>query len=133
MLCRSQGLYGVQPDLTTFGKIIGAGMPVGADGGRRAVMEVVSPLGAVYQAGTLSGNPVAMAAGLAQLTQLKNHPEWYEKLNQTGDKFYAEIQAVLRRHGRAYPLYHVGSLGCVFFTAQEVHNRSEERRVGKEC
>ena len=68
------GYFGVQPDLMTFGKIIGAGMPVGAYGGRRAIMEQVSPLGPVYQAGTLSGNPVAMAAGLAQLTLLRAQP-----------------------------------------------------------
>ena len=91
----AQGYFGVTPDLTTFGKIIGAGMPVGAYGGRREIMEMVSPVGAVYQAGTLSGNPVAMAAGIAQLTYLKEHPEVYTKLNETADSFFADLQKIV--------------------------------------
>ena len=73
------GFYGVTPDLVTYGKIIGAGMPVGAYGGRKEIMEKVSPAGPVYQAGTLSGNPVAMAAGLTQLKYLYEHPEIYTR------------------------------------------------------
>ena len=112
----AQGFFGVRPDLTTFGKIIGGGMPVGAYGGRKDVMEVVSPLGAVYQAGTLSGNPVAMAAGLAQLRLLRDNPQWYEELNRTGDWFYGQMEQVLREAGKGYQVNHVGSLCSVFFT-----------------
>ena len=83
-LAGAQGYYGVTPDLTTFGKIIGGGMPVGAYGGQREIMKKISPLGPVYQAGTLSGNPVAMAAGLAQLSALQYTPDFYETLNAAG-------------------------------------------------
>ena len=127
------GYFGVQPDLMTFGKIIGAGMPVGAYGGRRAVMEMVSPLGPVYQAGTLSGNPVAMAAGLAQLTLLREHPGWYETLNETAGRFFREIQSILSSHGRPYPVNHLGSLGCIFFTQGPVTNHPEAKTADTEA
>lgn len=118
----AQGFFGVKPDLTTFGKIIGAGMPVGAYGGRKEIMEMVSPVGAVYQAGTLSGNPVAMAAGLAQLHILKDHPEIYTNLNAMGDWFYTEIDNILKETNANCTINHVGSLGCVFFTENPVDN-----------
>lgn len=116
----AQGYFGVQPDLTTFGKIIGAGMPVGAYGGRREIMEMVSPVGAVYQAGTLSGNPVAMAAGLAQIGYLNEHRELYQQLNETGDWFYGEIESTVREAGLPYQVNHIGSLGSLFFTGETV-------------
>ena len=116
----AQQAFGVTPDLTTFGKIIGAGMPVGAYGGKRSIMEVVSPLGSVYQAGTLSGNPVAMTAGYTMLGLLKNQPQIYEQLTAAGDYFFGELQKIVQRAGLPYPVCHIGSLGCLFFTDQKV-------------
>lgn len=116
----AQGFFGVKPDLTTFGKIIGGGMPVGAYGGRREIMEVVAPLGGVYQAGTLSGNPIAMAAGLTQLTILKEHPEYYRELNDTADWFFEKIKGVVTEAGLPYQVNHVGSIGSLFFTKEKV-------------
>lgn len=116
----AQGYFGIRPDLTTFGKIIGAGMPVGAYGGRSDIMEMVSPVGTVYQAGTLSGNPVAMAAGLTQLKILRDTPDFYERLNAKGDWFFGEADRILSEHGISHCLNHIGSLGCIFFTDQKV-------------
>lgn len=118
----AQGYYGVEADLTTFGKIIGAGMPVGAYGGKREIMEMVAPVGAVYQAGTLSGNPVAMAAGLTQLRILRDHPEIYTELNRKGDVFYGKLAEIAKESGRPLQVNHVGSLGCMFFTGTPVVN-----------
>lgn len=116
----AQEYFQVTPDLTTMGKIIGAGMPVGAYGGKREIMETVAPIGPVYQAGTLSGNPVAMAAGLAQLGILKEHPEYYKKLNDTADAFFYEIEKITEQSGRNCKVNHIGSLGSIFFTGEEV-------------
>lgn len=118
----AQGYYGIKPDLTTFGKIIGGGMPVGAYGGRREIMEVVSPVGGVYQAGTLSGNPIAMAAGLTQLTILKEHPEYYKTLNENAEWFFKEIQKTVAEAGLPYQVNHVGSIGSLFFTGETVRD-----------
>lgn len=112
--------FKVTPDLITFGKIIGAGMPVGAYGGKREIMEMVAPVGTVYQAGTLSGNPVAMAAGIAQLTILKEHPEIYTKLNRMGDWFYGSLKKQVEQAGVTCQVNHIGSLGCLFFTEHPV-------------
>ena len=119
-LSGAQGYYGVTPDLTTFGKIIGAGMPVGAYGGRRDIMEQVAPVGNVYQAGTLSGNPVAMAAGITQLTLLKDHPEYYTELNEKSDLFFGQIKELLRQKELPWQVNHVGSIGSIFFTQSPV-------------
>ena len=118
----AQGYYQVQADLTTFGKIIGAGMPVGAYGGKKEIMEMVAPAGPVYQAGTLSGNPVAMAAGYTQLTILKENSGFYTELNAKGDAFYGEIAKILKEKGLPYQMNHAGSLGCIFFTEEPVVN-----------
>ena len=95
-------------------------MPVGAYGGKREIMEMVSPVGAVYQAGTLSGSPVAMAAGIAQLTILKNNPLIYEELNQKSDTFFETMKENVRKSGHAWQVNHVGSIGSLFFTEQQV-------------
>lgn len=116
----AQGYFGVTPDLTTFGKIIGAGMPVGAYGGRREVMEMISPSGPVYQAGTLSGNPLAMAAGLAQLKILDENPGIYKKLEKKGETLFGGIRKLTESGRRPCRVNYIGSLGCVFFTEEEV-------------
>ena len=118
----AQGFFGVRPDLTTFGKIIGAGMPVGAYGGRWEVMSVVSPLGSVYQAGTLSGNPVAMAAGYTQLSLLRDHPEWYGELNRKAALLFDGLQRLLDTYQVPAVLNTVGSLGSIFFTPEPVRD-----------
>lgn len=118
----AQGYFGVDADLVTYGKIIGAGMPVGAYGGKREIMSCVAPVGPVYQAGTLSGNPVAMAAGLAQLTILKDHPEIYQELNEKGDWFYGEVKRLLEKTELPAQATSCGSLGCIFFTNTPVVN-----------
>lgn len=109
--------YGISPDLITLGKIVGGGMPIGAYGGRRDIMEMVSPLGPVYQAGTLSGNPIATTAGIETLTVLKNHPEIYEELEQKGKKLADTMREAWK--GRA-SVNQIGSLLSVFFTEEEV-------------
>lgn len=116
----AQEYFDIQSDLTTFGKIIGGGMPVGAYGGKREIMEVVSPVGQVYQAGTLSGNPVAMAAGLAQLHYLNEHPEVYTHLNTLGEKLYGGMETMCRELHLPCQVNHAGSLGSLFFTDQPV-------------
>lgn len=118
----AQEYFGVRPDLTTYGKIIGAGMPVGAYGGRKEVMEMVAPAGPVYQAGTLSGNPVAMAAGFAQLSILRAHPEYYRELNDKAEIFFRKLAVAVEAAGKPYQVNHIGSLGCLFFTGEHVRD-----------
>ena len=112
----AQAYYGVHADLVTFGKIIGGGMPVGAYCGSRALMEQVAPCGPVYQAGTLSGNPVAMAAGLAQLHYLKDHPEVYTQLSEKGAFLAEGLTRAAQKTGAAVQINHVESLCAPFFT-----------------
>lgn len=116
----AQGYFGVDADLVTYGKIIGAGMPVGAYGGKREILSLVAPSGPVYQAGTLSGNPVAMQAGMAQLKLLREHPELYTELNRKGDWFFEELKKALKECSLPYQVNHVGSLGSLFFTGRPV-------------
>jgi glutamate-1-semialdehyde 2,1-aminomutase len=113
---------GVTPDMTTMGKIIGGGMPVGAYGGKKEIMDCVSPAGPVYQAGTLSGNPIAMAAGQAMLTYLNEHPEVYERIETVGNTLTSGIRANMQKLGLNYTLNHVGSMFTLFFTEKPVNN-----------
>jgi glutamate-1-semialdehyde 2,1-aminomutase len=117
----AQELYGVTPDMTTLGKIIGGGLPVGAFGGRKEIMRLLSPAGGVYQAGTLSGNPLAMSAGIATLTLLQEDG-FYQRLEEKS-AFVAEGIAKAAKDA-GYPLYstRVGSMFCAFFTGSEVHD-----------
>ncbi|SDM46496.1 glutamate-1-semialdehyde 2,1-aminomutase [Siphonobacter aquaeclarae] len=110
-----QGITNVKPDLTTLGKIIGGGMPVGAYGGRDDIMNCVSPAGPVYQAGTLSGNPIAMAAGYAMLSHLKDHPEVYTTLEATGTRLEAGLRAANAKAGKHYTINRIGSMYTLFF------------------
>ena len=112
----AQERFGVTPDMTTLGKIIGGGMPVGAYGGKAEIMNCVSPQGPVYQAGTLSGNPIAMAAGLTMLHYLNEHPEVYTQLEATGNQIVSGIRSILDKLNLKYQINHVGSMYSLFFT-----------------
>lgn len=116
----AQAYFGVRADIVTFGKIIGGGMPVGAYCARRELMEEVAPCGPVYQAGTLSGNPVAMAAGLAQLSWLKSHPEIYSMIEEKALWLAREFRALAEKHGVAVSINQIGSLLSPFFTPSSV-------------
>lgn len=118
----AQQLFGVTPDLSTMGKIIGGGMPVGAYGGKQEIMDYVAPAGPVYQAGTLSGNPIAMAAGMAMLTYLKEHPEVYTQLEQVTGKMVAGMQQNMQQLGLNYTINRVGSMFSIFFTDKPVYD-----------
>lgn len=118
----AQELFGVTPDMTTLGKIIGGGMPVGAYGGKKEIMDFVSPSGPVYQAGTLSGNPIAMAAGLAMLRHLDSHPEVFLQLNAIGDSLVTGFRSVLDELGLNFTINQLGSMYTLFFTDQEVYD-----------
>jgi glutamate-1-semialdehyde 2,1-aminomutase len=110
----AQGLYGVKPDLTTLGKVIGGGMPMAAFGGRRDIMQCLAPLGAVYQAGTLSGNPVAVAAGLATL-RLVQEPGFYDKLSTTTRQLTEGLTATAKEHGIVFCAQAVGGMFGLYF------------------
>ncbi|HET9181975.1 MAG TPA: glutamate-1-semialdehyde 2,1-aminomutase [Candidatus Angelobacter sp.] len=118
----AQELYGIKPDLTTLGKIIGGGLPVGAYGGRTDIMDMVAPVGPVYQAGTLSGNPLAMAAGLATLRHLHQHPEIYEQLEKQSAALAEGVLAKARRERVPLSVNRVGSMLTWFFQLGPVHD-----------
>lgn len=116
----AQERFGVEADLVTFGKIIGAGLPVGAFGGKKKFMDMVAPAGPVYQAGTLSGNPLAMNAGYTLLNILNRHPEYYADLEGKGDYLNKQLTAVLKRYKTEFRINQVGSMISLFFTDQKV-------------
>jgi glutamate-1-semialdehyde 2,1-aminomutase len=121
---------GITPDLTALGKVIGGGLPVGAFGGRAEIMDQLSPEGPVYQAGTLSGNPLAMAAGLAQLREMDRVNGW-AKLDELGAAFEAGTRAALKKAGRNYVFQRIGSMFCLYFTDTEVWNLEDAMRSDK--
>ncbi|MDT5295975.1 MAG: glutamate-semialdehyde -aminomutase, partial [Acidobacteriota bacterium] len=131
----AQELYGVTPDITTLGKIIGGGLPVGAYGGRRDIMEHIAPAGPVYQAGTLSGNPLAMTAGLTVLRRLRDHAV-YERLEEAGRRLCAGLSEAARAAGVETVTNRVGSMFTTFFTGAEVTDwpsasKSDRDRYGR--
>jgi len=122
----AQDLFGVRPDLTCFGKIIGGGLPVGAYGGQRKIMEQIAPAGPVYQAGTLSGNPLAMAAGIATLTKLKEEG-FYEKLDKTADELATGLRLAAVESSVNAVINRAGSMMGLFFTDQKVCNFADAK------
>jgi glutamate-1-semialdehyde 2,1-aminomutase len=122
-----QGLAGIQPDLTTLGKIIGGGLPVGAYGGKAEIMNMIAPAGPVYQAGTLSGNPLATTAGLAMLNLITDNPEVYASLAQRGLALKNALISDLKELGLNYTINQIGSMFTLFFTDKEVNNFSDAK------
>ena len=122
-----QELCGIVPDLTALGKVIGGGLPVGAFGGRAEIMDQLSPEGPVYQAGTLSGNPLAMAAGLAQLRELERLDGW-KKLDALGAIFEERVRAGLKRAGKAYQFQRIGSMFCLYFSTEPVRDLASAQK-----
>ena len=116
----AQEIFNVLPDLTTLGKIIGGGMPVGAYGGKKEIMDHVSPAGPVYQAGTLSGNPIAMSAGLVMLNHLNSHDEFYHKLDKISKRIKNGFEVNLNKVGKNFTINSIGSMISLFFTNNEV-------------
>ena len=123
----AQERYGVAPDLTALGKVIGGGLPVGAFGGRAEIMDQLSPDGAVYQAGTLSGNPLAMAAGLAQLRELERINGW-KLLEELGDQFENLTRSAIKEVGSDVTFHRVGSMFCLFFAPGPILDLASARR-----
>ena len=119
-----QELCGITPDLSCFGKVIGGGLPVGAFGGRADIMDCLAPDGPVYQAGTLSGNPLAMVAGLTQLRELERGRGW-ERLEAIGAGFESQVRAALAAAGKNYTFHRQGSMFCLFFAEHPVRNLAE--------
>lgn len=118
----AQEVLGISPDISTFGKIIGGGLPVGAFGGKEAIMNMIAPVGPVYQAGTLSGNPLAMAAGVAALSHIKKHPELYDELEIKSSYLETGFKENLKSIGKNYAMNRVGSMMCLFFTEEPVED-----------
>jgi len=136
----AQQLYNIKPDLTTLGKVIGGGLPVGAYGGPAEIMNMVAPLGPVYQAGTLSGNPLAMAAGLTTICGLRDNPQIYDRMDSLAGRLVAGVTTAAKETGVKVTANRVGSMFTWFFAEGPIADwdsaakaRSEERRVGKEC
>ncbi len=129
----AQALYNVTPDLTTLGKVIGGGMPVGAFGGKTEIMKHLAPEGGVYQAGTLSGNPVAMAAGLTTLNEIDNFDNFYQEINENSKYMAQKLKALTEKHDVPSVVTQVGGMLSLFFTTQEkVETYSEVMKINTE-
>ena len=131
----AQERFGITPDLSTFGKVIGGGLPVGAFGGRAEIMDYLAPLGPVYQAGTLSGNPIAMAAGLANLEELgasQENGSAYQQLEARGAQLEAGMKDAAKSAGVPVTFNRCGSMFCGYFTGQPVHNVADAMHSDRE-
>ena len=128
----AQGIYEVKPDLVTYAKIIGGGLPTGAFGGRKEIMEILSPLGGVYQAGTMSGNPIVMAAGIATLKQLKNNQGIYDKINQIGEYLENGLYDVSQKYNLPISINRVGGMFTIFFTDKNVKTFNDVKNCDSE-
>ncbi len=126
----AQEIYGITPDLTALGKVIGGGLPVGAFGGRADIMDYLAPDGPVYQAGTLSGNPLALTAGLTQLRELERRNGWAE-LEKIGQLFEAGTREALARARLNYTFQRIGSMFCLYFTGRPVHNLGDAQHADR--
>lgn len=124
----AQSIYGIKPDITTFAKIMGGGLPCGAYGGRRDIMKYLSPSGPVYQAGTMSGNPIVMAAGLATLRKLHENPGYYEYLEKLGEKLQSGIEDIAEHKNLPVVVNRCGSMFTVFFTESEKVTNYEDAK-----
>jgi glutamate-1-semialdehyde 2,1-aminomutase len=124
----AQGLYGITPDLSCFGKVVGGGFPVAAFGGRKEIMNHLAPLGQVYQAGTLSGNPVAMCAGLQTLLEIEK-PGFYEELQDKTDRLTKPIQEELKKSNFPALLQQVGSMFTLFFGVTKVSSKEDLQKM----
>ena len=127
----AQARFGIRPDLTTLGKVIGGGLPVGAVGGRREIMETLAPLGPVYQAGTLSGNPVAVAAGLATL-KLVEKPGFHEQVERTTRQLVEGLAAEAKKAGVAFSAQSIGSMFGLYFRAAPPRSFAEVMQCDRE-
>ncbi len=127
-----QEKFGVTPDLTALGKVIGGGLPVGAFGGRADIMDYLAPDGPVYQAGTLSGNPLAMAAGIAQLKEMERQNGW-ERLESIGQAFEDGVRDALKQVGRDLTFHRIGSMFCLFFREGEIENVDDVKKCDFEA
>ena len=127
----AQEFYSIMPDITCLGKIMGGGLPVGAYGGRRDIMERMAPEGDIYQAGTLSGNPLAMAAGLATLKILKNR-DVYDDLEQKGRMLFSGLETAARSAGEVITVNRIGSMGSIFFTKEPVRDYRSAKKADAE-
>ncbi len=124
----AQSVYGIKPDLTCLGKVIGGGLPVGAYGGRREIMEQISPAGPVYQAGTLSGNPLAMAAGITTLKILESNPDLYGRMAALLARLCDGIRKEAEKYGFRFQFHNIGTMFCVFFSDKEVIDYETAKR-----
>jgi glutamate-1-semialdehyde 2,1-aminomutase len=127
----AQELYGVSPDLTALGKVIGGGLPVGAFGGRAEIMDCLSPAGPVYQAGTLSGNPLAMAAGLAQLRELDRLDGW-RLLDRLGASLEHGLREILKGREQQFTLHRIGSMFCLFCAGGPIASLADAQRSDRQ-